>query len=892
MTYFFCRKHISFCRKAVSAVVMLCFSLFMVVGPAGSQTIYLPNFGLTPPFQPPVLRGMTVHPENPLLFDFIVDRGQDKIGNDLLKDESTKLIKYFLTSMTIPDKDAWVNLSPYEKDRIIPDALGQTEMGRQMLEQDYVLKQLAASLTNPDTELGKKYWDEVNKAKTLDVGGWTLEKTASVQPPATSDFNKVWIVPDGATVVEKDGFAYITESKLTVMLDEEYQAVCADSTVGAYCNTPLQKNTGSSAVSISTQVFRQRILPKLIEEVNTGKNFAATRQVYQSVILAAWYKRALKDSLLGRIYADKSKIAGVETDVKDIKQKVYEQYLEAFKKGAYNVIKEEDGLDGELIPRKYFSGGEGLSFEFSSTPLTVTDNPSEVNRAASVITQAGDQIVLVAAIGAEFATVTQGAMIVSPKLDYQVDIDKGVRNNLIKISDELGSDVYSHRDKLVEGRIVGAGLTQFNSRVLSGLAERIFKGLLALPTSDKGVFHALDVGAGSGFAISDMWHIARDMQIPVKFETGGLTPTAPHYLWAQGMSVVRLKILISKYVQDHSGDFLLGLNKYIRDVMEDKKFNDYVRSIYYKPVQKPETLDDIPIKDAVDWAIYQDHIPVPLALAISLQEAGYNVFKYVDDSVAPRQIIGRFSKAASEMSERQNFIYDSLGGLYYTFKNAASVAEIKDTWRSLKKLLHPQGILFFSASDALADAMQEAPDEFIVFKMVSDEKSPTMVFYKDSYCYQGLTHLLSGNKYSIRRNVISVSVSNPDIFMDQFIAVTVLKAKEEVSAASSTIKNVNSPGNIAQENVVALKPFGANVPSSPSAKQPAAPGGIDFDSSKLNLQIKRDARGVPLPLPEQDLENININGLTPVILRILPVNAQTLPILGQSPSQRPRNINA
>ncbi len=392
MPHFFCRKLTFFYRKAISTVVLLCFSLFTVVGPAGSQTISLPNFGLTTPFQPPVLRGMTVHPENPLLFDFIVDRGQDKIGNDLLKDESTKLIKYFLTSMTIPDKDAWVNLSPFEKDRIIPDALGQTEMGRQMLEQDYVLKQLAASLTNPDTELGKKYWDEVNKAKTLDVGGWTLEKTASVQPPATSDFNKVWIVPDGATVVEKDGFAYITESKLTVMLDEEYQAVCADSTVGAYCNTPLQKNTGSSAVSISTQVFRQRILPKLIEEVNTGKNFAATRQVYQSVILAAWYKKALKDSLLGKIYADKSKIAGVETDVKDIKQKVYEQYLEAFKKGAYNIIKEDAGPDGELIPRKYFSGGSIMA----SSP-TVVSTPAAVAGVKRAIDVAGNKIALVAA---------------------------------------------------------------------------------------------------------------------------------------------------------------------------------------------------------------------------------------------------------------------------------------------------------------------------------------------------------------------------------------------------------------------------------------------------------------------------------------------------------------
>ncbi len=348
----FCRKDILFYRKLISAVLVVTFSLSMVVSPSGAQLLpNLPAPGqaiwLTAGFKPPVLRGMTVHPENPLLFDFIVDRGQDKINNDLLKIESTKLIKYFLASMTIPNKDAWVNLSPYEKDRIIPDALGQTEMGRQMLEQDYVLKQLSSLLTNPNKELGQKFWKEV-KARA--------QKQFGTTDIPLNTFNKVWIMPDGATVVEKDGFAYITESKLKVMLDEDYQALNSQKAVGLDAGAPA-----TAIAKLSTVVFREMILPKLVEEVNTGKNFAQTRQVYQSVILAAWYKKALKDSLLGRIYADKSKIEGVESDVKDIKQKVYEQYLDAFKKGAYNVIKEEDSLNGEYpIPRKYFSGGENF----------------------------------------------------------------------------------------------------------------------------------------------------------------------------------------------------------------------------------------------------------------------------------------------------------------------------------------------------------------------------------------------------------------------------------------------------------------------------------------------------------------------------------------------------
>ena len=60
-----------------------------------------------------------------------------------------------------------------------------------------------------------------------------------------------------------------------------------------------------------------------------------------------------------------------------------------------------------------------------------------------------------------------------------------------------------------------------------------------------------------------------------------------------------------------------------------------------------------------------------------------------------------------------------------------------------------------------------------------------------------------------------------------------------------------------------------------------AVGGINFDPTLLNLQIKRDGKGVPLPLPQQNLDIIDIKGLYPVILNILPVNVQTLPVLGQ-----------
>ena len=91
--------------------------------------------------------------------------------------ESSKLIKYFLAALTTPENEMWVNLSPYEKDRIIPDAFGITEMGRDLLAQDYILKQITSSLMYPEDELGSRFWDKVYAA--------AYEKFGSVDIPPT-----------------------------------------------------------------------------------------------------------------------------------------------------------------------------------------------------------------------------------------------------------------------------------------------------------------------------------------------------------------------------------------------------------------------------------------------------------------------------------------------------------------------------------------------------------------------------------------------------------------------------------------------------------------------------------------------------------------------------------
>ena len=86
-----------------------------------------------------------------------------------------------------------INLSPYEKDRIIPEAFGQTEMGRDLLAQDYLLKQITASLMYPEDAIGKEFWQRIYAEG--------VKKFGTTNIPVNT-FNKVWIVPDKAIVYE------------------------------------------------------------------------------------------------------------------------------------------------------------------------------------------------------------------------------------------------------------------------------------------------------------------------------------------------------------------------------------------------------------------------------------------------------------------------------------------------------------------------------------------------------------------------------------------------------------------------------------------------------------------------------------------------------------------
>ncbi|VAW13323.1 hypothetical protein MNBD_BACTEROID05-1209, partial [hydrothermal vent metagenome] len=284
-------KKQSFTFSALSRLMVLTLSLSLAFAPVASyaqvlpQTIFnLPAVGTMVPlsagFTPTIIKGMTIFPDNPLNFDFIIDTGDEGLEGKAFEQESKKLIKYFLASLTVPEEDQWVNLSPYEKDRIVPQSLSLTEMGRDLLAQDYLLKQISASLMYPEEEIGRKFWDRVY-TKAQDQFGTT-------EVPMNT-FNKIWIVPNKATLYEKDGNVFILENHLKVMLEEDYIALQEGLKVEKF-GLDSRTNDNSKIISgVTSEVVREVLIPEIEREVNEGKNFAKLRQVYNSMLLATWY---------------------------------------------------------------------------------------------------------------------------------------------------------------------------------------------------------------------------------------------------------------------------------------------------------------------------------------------------------------------------------------------------------------------------------------------------------------------------------------------------------------------------------------------------------------------------------------------------------------------------
>lgn len=327
-------------KKFISLLVAVTFMLssFSVYAQQPFDVGFSHLVPLSGSFSPVMLKGMVIYPQNPLMIDFAIDQGQEDMDEETLKKQTIELIQYFLAGLTIPQKDLWVNLSPVEPERMIDAVLAQTDLGQGLLAQDYVLKQVASSLLFPEGDVGREFWKRIYAN--------AQQKLGTTEIP-TDVLNKVWIMPDIAKIYRLGDKIVIADMRLKVLLEKDYLASIET------------KNESLVEDGVVEQVLRDVMIPVLEKEVNEGKNFAQIRQIFSALILSNYYKNQIKESILTQVYANQHKTQGIEVfDAKKQAEVLYQKYMEVFKKGVFNYIKEElDLTTQEVIPRKYFSGG-------------------------------------------------------------------------------------------------------------------------------------------------------------------------------------------------------------------------------------------------------------------------------------------------------------------------------------------------------------------------------------------------------------------------------------------------------------------------------------------------------------------------------------------------------
>ena len=295
-------------------------------------------------FRPPHLRYLDYNNLNNN-FRLYLDKGDQKDLEDHALESSTrKLLEYFFIGITLPNESFWVNLRPDSPDNIIDGYLVQTDIGKILLEADVQLKKDTAQMTNPQTAIGKLYWDKLYKKAEELLGYENITIPTLVRP---------WIVPGEIIIRENQDSAYIYKATLKVMLEEDY---LKDSVTYNFKDPRLK-----ALNEYSSQLLIEYILPILNKEVNSSKKYAGLRQVYYSLILSQWFKKKFYGK--GGLYSsliDKRDLTNLTSKENWSKTDYFRQYQASFKDGEYNLKEPMYTPFGQSV-RSYFSGGIALT---------------------------------------------------------------------------------------------------------------------------------------------------------------------------------------------------------------------------------------------------------------------------------------------------------------------------------------------------------------------------------------------------------------------------------------------------------------------------------------------------------------------------------------------------
>lgn len=262
----------------------------------------------------------------------------------------------FFVWLSLPPSTFWVNLNPSEPDRVVDGRLGQTEVGRILLEADLELKRTVAQLIHPDTPTGAQFWSSLGAGDGSE----------------TCFYFRQWIVPAPASVYEDDGELYILDAPLTVQLESEYLD---------------ERNTGSPVdacpeLDSATEerdesLFRSLVLPQIEQAVNEAPEYADLRRVYLSRVAAEWYRqRSLHHATSYGDLVDSGNVNPWMSSDAWSPRDVFDAYVDSYTNGEFDIARETQEGDVTTTNMYFYGGVDFTNLRFDELDLTAVDDRS------------------------------------------------------------------------------------------------------------------------------------------------------------------------------------------------------------------------------------------------------------------------------------------------------------------------------------------------------------------------------------------------------------------------------------------------------------------------------------------------------------------------------------
>ena len=639
--------------------------------------------------------------------------------------------------------------------------------------------------------------------------------------------------------------------------------------------------------------------------------------------MATWYKNALKESLLGKVYADKSKVQGVDQNPKN-NEAIYRNYLSAFKKGVYNYIREDtDHYTNQIIPRKYFAGGFFLPDRFETTEKV---SPSTLNGIVNI----RDEAVTAEIDPAQRALVpTDKAMAVNYIEPYQnikqmydllpVNIRSLMANILVRseVSPDAVANLMDEIKKLYTRMKLNTEnyhndmhhlLVTQGALMLAANAGLIKEKRDLIVTFAAALFHDFQLRevypSGVGKPGSDAW-VNETLGIPGT-DKGGQLPDLLGIVKYNGPAINNARYDSKQITKEEklniqrafrllrNGEDLEQVYYEIEAIIRRTDFPSDVKranDFYWKSATRiRDEMDNLTVEWADKNIVMTDEL---LNKTIDHLNSEYAIiFKnFAEEKVLIKN---------EEERDIQKKWLDRQKGIELNFLEALRKVDANRRLKiyqiaNLVELSDQSASVWIGSADVTKGLTLGLKEEL---PFVSLGTNYPMFYAPNLLVSRGLrrlNYLPLNFKANFINNLAYFAHYSTDYAkgkgnaanakVPDFIFQNMLKSQSEWEIKDK--KNVLKGLGVIEDRdgVIKEKPQLSSVPEmagamlqplvrSASSDRAMTKGGIDLNAANLDLRIKRDGNGVPLPVSQQDLTQLGrISGFVPKIIEIKPVSS-------------------